>query len=305
MLESFGEYLEYQKRSSKHTITAYMTDLAQFEEFYEKLCMEEGQRIEEITLDKVTLQDVRCWVISLVEQREDGTKLNHKSINRKLSALKSFYNFLEKRNLVEKNPVSKIKRLKINKNLPLFVIEGSMEKLLEDVPFDDGFEGVRDKLIIELLYGTGIRLSELLGLKISDINLYKETIKVLGKRNKERIIPIHAILLDFMKKYLQLKGIVEGMDSDDYLITTINGEQGYPMMIWRIVKKMLDQVSTIERRSPHVLRHSFATHLLDNGADLNAIKDLLGHSTLASTQVYAHNSVEKLKRVFEKAHPKA
>lgn len=305
MLDSFAEYLEYQKRSSKHTITAYMTDLAQFEGFYEKLCLEEGQKLEEITLDKVTLQDIRCWVISLVETQEDGTKLNHKSVNRKLSALKSFYNFLEKKGLVEKNPVSKVKRLKISKNLPLFVVEDGMEKLLEEVPFEDGFEGIRDKLIIELLYGTGIRLSELLGLKISDINLHKATIKVLGKRNKERIIPIHDILLDFLKKFLQLKGIVEGMSSDDYLITTANGEQAYPMMIWRIVKKMLDQVSTLERRSPHVLRHTFATHLLNNGADLNAIKDLLGHSTLASTQVYAHNSVEKLKRVFEKAHPKA
>jgi integrase/recombinase XerC len=305
MLDSFAEYLEYQKRSSQHTITAYMTDLAQFEEFYEKLCLEEGQKLEEITLDKVTLQDVRCWVISLVETQQDGTKLNYKSVNRKLSALKSFYNFLEKRGLVEKNPVSKVKRLKISKNLPLFVIEDGMEKLLEEIPFEDGFEGIRDKLIIELLYGTGIRLSELLGLKISDINLHKATIKVLGKRNKERIIPIHDILLDFLKKFLQLKGIVEGMSSDDYLITTTHGEQAYPMMIWRIVKKMLDQVSTLERRSPHVLRHTFATHLLNNGADLNAIKDLLGHSTLASTQVYAHNSVEKLKRVFEKAHPKA
>ncbi len=305
MLESFSDYLQYQKRSSKHTLTAYMTDLAQFEEFYEKLCLEDGLRLEEITLDKVTLQDVRCWVISLVEQKEDGTKLNNKSVNRKLSALKAFYNFLEKKGVIEKNPVNKMKRLKISKNLPLFVVENGMEKLLEEVPFEDGFEGVRDKLIIELLYGTGIRLSELLGLKISDINLHKQTINVLGKRNKERIIPIHAVLFDFLKNYLQLKGIVEGMTSDDYLITTASGEQGYPMLIWRIVRKMLDQVSTIERRSPHVLRHTFATHLLDNGADLNAIKDLLGHSTLASTQVYTHNSVEKLKKVFEKAHPKA
>lgn len=305
MLESFAEYLEYQKRYSKHTVIAYMTDLAQFEEFYEKLCTEDGYQLEEITLDKVTLQDVRCWVISLIEQKDDGTKLNNKSVNRKLSALKSFYVFLEKRDIVTKNPVNKMKRLKISKNLPLFVIENGMEKLLEEVPFEDGFEGIRDKLIIELLYGTGIRLSELLGLKVSDINLHKQTIKVLGKRNKERIIPMHAVLLDFVKSYLQLKGVIEGMDSDDYLITTPSGEQGYPMMIWRIVRKMLDQVSTIERRSPHVLRHTFATHLLDNGADLNAIKDLLGHSSLASTQVYTHNSVEKLKKVFEKAHPKA
>ena len=305
MLDSFAEYLEYQKRSSKHTITAYMTDLAQFEEFYERLCQEDGQKLEEISLDKVNLQDVRCWVISLIEQQQDGTRLNNKSVNRKLSALKSFYTFLEKRNLVTQNPVSKMKRLKISKNLPLFVVENGMEKLLEEIPFEDGFEGIRDKLIIELFYGTGIRLSELLGLKMSDINLYKQTIKVLGKRNKERIIPIHAILLDFLKNYLQLKSVIEGTSVDDYLITTINGEQGYPMMVWRIVKKMLDQVSTIERRSPHVLRHTFATHLLDNGADLNAIKDLLGHSTLASTQVYTHNSVEKLRRVFEKAHPKA
>ncbi len=305
MLDAFAEYLAYQKRSSQHTITAYMTDLTQFEEFYEKLCLEEGQKLEEITLDKVSSQDVRCWVISLVETQQDGTKLNHKSVNRKLSALKSFYNFLEMKGLVEKNPVSKIKRLKISKNLPLFVMEDGMEKLLEEVPFEEGFEGIRDKLIIELLYGTGIRLSELLGLKISDVNLHKATIKVLGKRNKERIIPIHDVLLDFLKKFLQLKGIVEGMSSDDYLITTTSGEKAYPMMIWRIVKKMLDQVSTLERRSPHVLRHTFATHLLNNGADLNAIKDLLGHNTLASTQIYAHNSVEKLKRVFEKAHPKA
>jgi len=305
MLESFADYLEYQKRSSKHTVTAYMTDLSQFEEFYEKLCTEDGLKLEEITLDKVTLQDVRCWVISLVEKKEDGTKLNNKSINRKLSALKSFYNFLEARNVVAKNPVNKMKRLKMSKNLPLFVVENGMEKLLDNVPYEDGFEGIRDKLIIELLYGTGIRLSELLGLKIEDIDLYNQAIKVLGKRNKERIIPMHFALLDLVKNYLQVKSLVQGVDAENYLITTMNGEQGYPMMIWRIVRKMLDQVSTIERRSPHVLRHTFATHLLDNGADLNSIKDLLGHSTLASTQMYTHNSVEKLKKVFEKAHPKA
>jgi integrase/recombinase XerC len=203
------------------------------------------------------------------------------------------------------NPMLKIRALKTDKTLPKYVEEKPMENLLDDMQFSDDFTGFRDKLVIELLYGTGMRLAELIGLKITDLNLYNNTLIVLGKRNKQRVIPVNKSLVEAIKKYLTLRTDITGDTSNTYLILTDSGTQAYPMFIQRLVKKYLSLVTSLEQRSPHVLRHTFATHLLNRGADLNAIKDLLGHTSLAATQVYTHNSIEKLKKVFKQAHPKA
>jgi len=228
-----------------------------------------------------------------------------KSINRKIACLRSFYHFLQKKECITKDPTLKIRALKVKKSLPVFVEEDNMIKLLDQIEFDDSFDSTRDKLVLELLYGTGIRLSELIGLKTSDVNLFQKTIKVLGKGNKERIIPIHDTFITLSKEYSNKKKSESFKNNNAFFVVTNNGEQTYPMFIYRLVKKYLDQITTVDKRSPHVLRHTFATHLLNKGADLNAIKDLLGHTSLAATQVYTHNSIDKLKAIFDQAHPKS
>ena len=293
MLRSFLKYLEFEKRFSTHTIQAYTTDLAQFESFLIKSFAEENS-------SRATHSMIRGWIVSLVE-----SGMNPKSINRKIATLKSFFKFNLKRGAVLKDPTSRIKILKTGKQLPEFVQEKEMIMVLDHFEYSDDFEGLRDKLIIEFLYGTGIRLSELLNMKDSHLNLDQQTVKVLGKRNKERIIPLPDQLISTIKKYKSFKeNSVESKDGN-YLIITSLGKKAYPMMVYRVVKKHLNLFSKSNKKSPHVLRHSFATHLLNKGADLNAIKDLLGHSSLAATQVYTHNSIEKLKKVFDQAHPKA
>ena len=228
----------------------------------------------------------------------DDEQLHPRSVNRKISALRAYYKFLESRGYIVLSPVKNLKRIKTDKPLPLFVKEHEMRKLFDSIAFSEDLEGQRDKLVFELLYGTGIRISELLDLRKSDVNFYEATIKVCGKGEKERIIPLNQILLDFLKKYVQLNHC-------EYLVITDKGEKAYKMLVYRIVRNVLEQITTTERKSPHVLRHTFATHLLEKGADINAVKDLLGHRTLVSTQVYTHNTMERLKAVFEKAHPKA
>ena len=293
MLRSFLKYLEFEKRFSTHTIQAYTTDLAQFESFLIKSFAEENS-------SRATHSMIRGWIVSLVE-----SGMNPKSINRKIATLKSFFKFNLKRGAVLKDPTSRIKILKTGKQLPEFVQEKEMIMVLDHFEYSDDFEGLRDKLIIEFLYGTGIRLSELLNMEDSHLNLDQQTVKVLGKRNKERIIPLPDQLISTIKKYKSFKeNSVESKDGY-YLIITSLGKKAYPMMVYRVVKKHLNLFSKSNKKSPHVLRHSFATHLLNKGADLNAIKDLLGHSSLAATQVYTHNSIEKLKKVFDQAHPKA
>ena len=250
---------------------------------------------------------IRSWIVKLAE-----AKITPKSINRKIAALRSYYKYLLRNGKISKDPTLKIKAQKVKKSLPVFVEEEKLINLLDGVVskdnsigFEENFSGRRDRLIVELLYGTGIRLSELIEAKIQDVNFYEGTIKVLGKGNKERIIPMNYTLIERIKEY-NLQKKKEGLsNSIEYLIVTNEGEQTYPMFIYRTVRKYLDMTTTVEKRSPHVLRHSFATHLLNKGADLNAIKDLLGHSSLAATQVYTHNSLEKLKEVFKQAHPKS
>jgi integrase/recombinase XerC len=207
--------------------------------------------------------------------------------------------------LIQEDPTQKITVLKTQKSLPEFVHEDDINKLLDHYEFSNDFQGWREKLILEILYNTGIRLSELIQLKTSSVDLVQRKIKVLGKRNKERIIPFNAHLSEILEKYMEKRIQFIGLTPDSFLIVTNSGNQGYPKMIYRVVKKYLSIFTTIDKKSPHVLRHTFATHLLNKGADLNAVKDLLGHASLTATQIYTHNSLDKLKRVFNQAHPKA
>lgn len=293
MVSYFLQHIKYEKRLSHHTVIAYETDLTQFSAFL--LFQYEFKEPE-----KADFQMIRSWIVALVDE-----KIENRSINRKIATLRSFYNFLLRHKTITANPMLKIRALKTDKTLPKYVEEKPMENLLDDMQFSDDFSGLRDKLVIELLYGTGMRLAELIGLKITDLNLYNNTLVVLGKRNKQRIIPVNKSLVEAIKKYLTLRTDIADDTTHSYLILTDSGTQVYPMFIQRLVKKYLSLVTSLEQRSPHVLRHTFATHLLNRGADLNAIKDLLGHTSLAATQVYTHNSIEKLKKVFKQAHPKA
>lgn len=293
MVDSFFKYLQYEKRYSPKTILSYQTDIHQFSKFLERSYDEKHPEL-------ATYGAVRAWIVSLVE-----IKLDPRSINRKIACLRSFFKFCLKQEAIEKDPMQKIRVLKTPKKLPHFVHEEDMTKLLDNVEFENSLEGWRDRLIIELFYGTGIRLSELIGLKEQNINLYERTIKVLGKRNKERVIPFSKSIVSIIEEYRKVKDREVEKKNHGLLFVNNSGEPVYPMMIYRLVRKYLDQFTSVEKRSPHVLRHSFATHLLNKGAEINAVKDLLGHTSLAATQVYTHNSMEKLKKVFDQAHPKA
>ncbi len=293
MVDSFLKYISYEKRYSQHTVTSYHRDLNQFSEFL-------NHKFNTGNLQESTQLMVRSWVLSLMD---DG--ISPKSVNRKIASLRSYFKFLLRREVIEKDPTARVKLLKTQKQLPSFADETEIVDLLDRSEFPDDFEGWRRKLIMELLYGTGIRLSELIGLKEPNVNLNEGTIKVLGKRNKERIIPISVSLQEVIKSYQTCKKSELGIVQNDCLIVNNTGEEAYPMMIYREVKRFLNDLSSVDKRSPHVLRHTFATHLLNKGADLNAVKDLLGHTSLAATQVYTHNSLEKLKSTFDQAHPKA
>lgn len=293
MVDQFLRYLTYEKRYSPHTLVAYEDDLDQLFDFIkETFEISEPKEIRHMHL--------RSWVVSMID-----AGISPRSVNRRIACLKSYFKFLQVREYLTKNPASRLKPLKTDKKLPTFVREGEMIKLLDQVEFSDDFEGKRDKLLIELFYSTGIRLAELISLREKDINFYDSSIKVLGKRNKERVIPIPDSIVKYVKEFLSLKKDMWVAKSDDILFTTDKGRPLYPMLVYRVIKKYLGAVTTLSKKSPHVLRHTFATHLLDKGADLNAVKDLLGHTSLAATQVYTHNSLEKLKSAFDQAHPKA
>jgi len=293
MVESFLKYIQFQKRYSLKTVKSYETDLTQFQQYL--LITFKEDKIENAGYGLI-----RSWIVSLVE-----AKLDASSINRKIACLRSLYKFLMQQEVVDKNPMTKIRVLKTKKKLPHFVKEVDMNTLLDDPDFSNDHEGLREKLILEFFYGTGMRLSELINLKDSQVNLRSKTIKVLGKRNKERVIPFADNLVSMVETYRNVRNRDVVMKDHGFLFVTDTGDQLYPMLVYRSVKKHLKKFSAVEKRSPHVLRHSYATHLLDKGAEINAVKDLLGHSSLAATQVYTHNSMEKLKKVFEQAHPKA
>lgn len=293
-IESFLNYLIFEKRYSRLTTEAYKTDLEQFS-------LHCAEKLKLPNIADADYNDIRTWVLQLMTD-----KLEAVSVNRKIACLKSFYKFLNIKGRLNQNPAARLKSPKIKKRLPVFVEQKAMDMLFEASIFDNDFAGQRDKLVFELLYGTGMRLAELIGLKSSDIDTYNLTIRVLGKGNKVRILPMHKNLVETINLYNKLKyDTFLNSDTSAYLVVTDKGEQAYPMLIQRIVKKYLNVASNADKKSPHVLRHTFATHMLNNGADLNAIKELLGHSGLAATQVYTHNSMEKLKSIFKQAHPKA
>lgn len=293
MTETFLKYLKYEKRLSPHTLLAYQTDLNQFCDFL-------FRTFEEKDSSTATYTMVRSWVVSLVE-----TGIEPQSVNRKIATLRSYFKFLLRQNVIQTDPMIKIHVLKTSKRLPSFVKESDMVQLLDNGEFTDDFAGHRDKLILELFYSTGMRLSELITLKENQVDLSSRTIKVIGKRNKERIIPFPESIVDIIKVYQQVKNKEIARCEHGRLLVTESGTPCYPMLIYRVVKSRLTASTSVERRSPHILRHTYATHLLNKGAEINAVKDLLGHSSLAATQIYTHNSIEKLKKVFEQAHPKA
>lgn len=291
LLNEFLKYLKLEKRYSSNTVKAYQIDLTQFQDYLEETY--------ESVLQKAKHPMVRSWLAQMLD-----FGFSPRSVNRKITALKSFYKFLLKKEEIREDPTIKIVSPKMSKKIPSFVEEAQMRKLLDELDFVDGYAGVRDKLIIELFYSTGIRQAELINLKIKDIDISSRTIKVLGKRNKERLIPLTNVLCQKIDAYLKLRAELPIKDYS-YLFLTTKGKRLYPSLVYRQVNHYLSQVTSLDKKSPHVLRHTFATHMLNNGADLNAIKELLGHANLSATQVYTHNTIDKLKKVYNQAHPRA
>jgi integrase/recombinase XerC len=289
--ESFINYLKYEKRNSAHTVVAYRKDLDQFVQY----CIE---MVGEFDVKRVDTKFVRSWIVSLMEQQ-----LSPRSVNRKVSTVKAFFRFLMKENVVDANPAVNLPLPKIRKKLPNFVEEKSLHQLFDHGYFPDGFTGTRDKLILTLLYATGIRLAELLRLKETDFDTNNYLIKVFGKRQKERIIPYPREVNNLLFKYLDIRNETIG-HFPKVLLVTDKGKPVYEKLIYRVVKKNLEYVTSLEQKSPHVLRHSYATHLLNKGADLNAVKELLGHANLAATEVYTHTTFEKLHDIYKQAHPR-
>jgi integrase/recombinase XerC len=284
----FITYLSSEKRFSEHTIKSYTTDLKQFTSFLSS----EFQIIDEI--NEISFQIIRTWIASLLEKG-----INPRSVNRKISTLKTYFKFLIREGELVENPMMKVVAPKSKKRLPVFIEEDQIASLLNEVQFEKGFVGQRNKLIIELFYVTGIRLSELINIKISDVDFNNQSIKVLGKRNKERIIPLSSNVVN------DLNIFIENNQQNKYLFTNLEGEKLYNKLVYRLVNKYIGEISSVNKKSPHILRHTFATHMLNNGADINAIKELLGHANLSATQVYTHNTIEKLKTVYKQAHPRA
>jgi integrase/recombinase XerC len=243
---------------------------------------------------------IRSWIVELME-----TGNSARTTRRKISALKSYFRYLLQEGIVTSNPVSKILTPKSDKKLPVFIHEKQMDHLLDDIEFGDDFKGLRNRLIIETFYNTGTRLSELINLRLADVDFSQQTMKVLGKRNKERIIPMSRSFSDTLEKYAQAREAFFSGDNSGWLFLTDAGNKLYPRMVYRVVTRFLSMVTTSDRKSPHVLRHTFATHLLNQGADLNAIKELLGHANLSATEIYTHSTFEKLKSVYKQAHPRA
>ncbi len=292
MVDAFLEYLDLEKKYSVHTIAAYKNDLQSFRKF---LVTEYAQE----NLIEVHYSQIRNWIVSLV-----NLKVSNRTVNRKVSALKSFFTFLQKTKQIDHNPLSKHKSLKIEKRIQVPFSFREINTVINHIDKDtnDDFESLRNRLIVELFYSTGMRRSELINIKQRDVSFSDKTIKILGKRNKERFVPLLGSVIQTLKRYLDLKKEFEiGLEE---LFITEKGNKIYETLVYRIINHYFGQVSSKEKRSPHILRHSFATHLLNEGADLNSVKDLLGHSSLASTQVYTQNSLDVLKKVYNKAHPR-
>lgn len=290
--QPFLEYLKFEKHYSVHTIRAYADDLEAFAG-YLRLDFAEAE------LKAVSAAMIRSWLASM---RDAG--LSARSVNRKISSLRSFYKYLLRTGAVEQSPMAAIIAQKAAKRLPVFVEQEQMAELFGEVRFADGWEGLTDRLLLALLYNTGIRLSELIGLKEGQIDAGNRVIKVLGKGRKERVIPVSGAMMSAMQEYREKKRSLAGADMEVLLVGK-KGKRLYPKYVYRAVQEYLAQVTTIGKKSPHVLRHTFATHLMNEGAELNSVKELLGHASLAATQVYTHNTIEKLKDIYKRAHPKA
>jgi len=288
----FTDYLLLEKKYSPLTINAYQKDLESFQEFNQEEFKEEN-------IKTVNYSQIRSWIIALVE-----TGITNRSINRKTSSLNTYYKFLLKTDSIDVNPLAKHKALKTSKKVQIPFSENEINTVLDNLNFDDSFEGIRDKLIIELFYSTGIRRIELVQLKLVDIDLSNQTLKVLGKRNKERLLPLLSTVIETIKNYLIKRQELQIINDKAFLFLTKKGVKIYETLVYRIINDYFSRASTKVKKSPHILRHSFATHLLNQGADLNAVKELLGHSSLAATQIYTHNSIAELKKVYAKTHPR-
>ncbi len=294
MINEFLEYLKFEKRSSLCTIKAYNTDILQFDNYLKEYHIT-------TKIENTDSKQIREWATILIRKN-----ISEKSINRKLASLRTFFKFLVKNKKCKSNPVSIIKSLKVQNSLPNFISQKDILEFIKEYKFDNTFEGYRDKLIFELFYGTGIRLSELINLKIDDIKWDINELKVIGKGNKQRIIPIPNPIMEIISKYISYRKNLNA--SKDFitknLLLTSKGKNAYPMLIQRIIKKYLYFLSAKNKISPHILRHSYATHLLDKGADITSIKELLGHSNLSTTQIYTHVSIDRLKKVIKQTHPR-
>jgi len=282
-LDQFLNYLKNERNFSKKTIKSYLSDVNQFFLF------------NNVKLSKIQSNDIRGWIISL---KESG--LESVTINRKISSLRSYFKLCKRESWIKQDPSQKIKLLAVKKRLPNFFSESSMKNLFSEVKFPNNFTGARDRLILELFYSTGIRVSELVDLKKNQFNLTSKTLIVFGKGRKERIIPLLNNVIENFKIYMKFRSNMKS----NYLFLTVNSEKTYSKLIYRVVNEYLGKVTTVSKKSPHILRHTFATHLLNRGADINTIKELLGHKSLLSTQVYTHNSLEKIKRIYQKSHPR-
>lgn len=292
LIEKYIRYLRYEKNYSLHTEISYSEDLSQFVEFL-------AEYFSDTDIKHVDRDIIRMWIVSMMER-----KISARSVNRKLSAVKSFYRYLQKIGEVTVNPASKINGPKVGRPIPAFANSADMEKVLDQEDYGDSFESLRDHIIIELFYVTGIRRAELIGLKDVDVDFSSETIQVTGKRNKQRLIPFSDGMKQSLEQYIAVRNKEVGNQSGCLFVKN-NGEPLYPMLVHRIVTSNLQQIETLAKVSPHVLRHSFATGMLNNGADINAVKELLGHASLAATEIYTHTSFEELKRIYNKAHPRA
>ncbi len=294
-IKKFAEYLRLERRSSEHTIKSYETDLVQFRDF---VC---GNSNESPDLNYFNDKDIRRWMMEL---KEDG--ISSRSINRKLSSLKAFAAYMKKMGKLDRNPLAKIVSQKSSKRLPEFVAEADMNHMTATDFYPEGFAGKRDEFMIELFYATGMRLSELINIKHLDFMVAERQVKIFGKRSKERLCPLNDYIINRYNEYIELKK-EQGFDvsANAWLLVTDKGNKMYDKFVYRKVVHYLEQVTSIDKKSPHVLRHTFATQMLNHGADLNAIKELLGHASLSATQVYTHNTFEKLKTVYKQAHPRA
>lgn len=292
MVREFENWLRFEKRSSEHTVVSYINDLKQFSAFL-------INSYPETIPEQANASMVKSWIVDLMSKEYSPS-----SVNRKIVTLNTFFKFLLRENKISGNPVSGIQTPKKPKRIVKYLEEEEIIKILEELDFEKDFEGIRDHLIIEILYGTGIRLSELIGLKVVNTDVRQGVIKVFGKRSKERIIPLNKSLIELLKEFLEKREETGLAAGEGRLLVTAKGKPLYPMLVYRVVKKKVDQMIRRTSISPHVLRHTFATHLINRGADINAIKELLGHASLAATQIYTHTTVERLKKVYKQAHPR-